>query len=705
MYFKSQFYFQEYFLHYREEGENAWEYHQVSEIKPESTSFLMANLTADKNYLIKMAASNDEGTGQFFVIDEPVRTLDFDPIFKPEIAIKGITKNSVSIGWNEPPEKMKDYIHFYKATKRHGELLSEIIHTQNFPLQLWSNLDSASTYYFSVAACNEYSMECAPSSEELAATTYDGKAGPPENVHVSCRSDNISGMNWVDVRWQPPKRKNGIIEFYNIDLNGRAKFKDENGKTTVITTSPQQKTEDSPDNSTVKMTRFDFLDANTNYSVRVCAVTGSKECGGWSSDACTMPPRPPLEPELAKFNWIAEEREEKPMFRLPIPKISGRNGGICCLRVIMIKLKSGESIESLPIDAGGIKLTTYADVHSEDGSGAYIAEVISSIYMGRDVYLGDGKNTAALGLGACPECHPQGREIIKRYTSPETQSTIEDGFLDPTANYTAFVEVVVEEGGIGRSPYMVSRKPGQMSERIEVNTVLVSVLGVLAGLVLVAVILLIVLYVLRRYSKQVANQQGVEMDLKNTFRHLCSTLRGVRHSQFLLTQENFSSPDIPPIDKSGLVAAYLERHKDSDYGFQSEFESLPESYNDRTTLACDLPCNKSKNRYPDIKCYDQTRVKLIVQDDSSGSENPAGACLPPAVEGADYINANFVVGYKERKKWICTQGPLMSTVEHFWRMIHEQGVEIVIMLTNLEEYNRIKCAQYWPDSGQIYFMF
>ena len=24
-------------------------------------------------------------------------------------------------------------------------------------------------------------------------------------------------------------------------------------------------------------------------------------------------------------------------------------------------------------------------------------------------------------------------------------------------------------------------------------------------------------------------------------------------------------------------------------------------------------------------------------------------------DGADYINANFVVGYKERKKWICSQ--------------------------------------------------
>lgn len=47
-----------------------------------------------------------------------------------------------------------------------------------------------------------------------------------------------------------------------------------------------------------------------------------------------------------------------------------------------------------------------------------------------------------------------------------------------------------------------------------------------------------------------------------------------------------------------------------------------------------------KNRYPDIKAYDQTRVRLSERNGSIGS---------------DYINANFVLGYKERKKFICAQ--------------------------------------------------
>ena len=50
----------------------------------------------------------------------------------------------------------------------------------------------------------------------LAGTTEDGLAGPPTQVSMKCRHDNVSGMNFVDVTWQHPIRPGGQIEFYNV---------------------------------------------------------------------------------------------------------------------------------------------------------------------------------------------------------------------------------------------------------------------------------------------------------------------------------------------------------------------------------------------------------------------------------------------------------------------------------------------------------
>ena len=162
-----------------------------------------------------------------------------------------------------------------------------------------------------------------------------------------------------------------------------------------------------------------------------------------------------------------------------------------------------------------------------------------------------------------------------------------DGFLDDARNYTAFVEIIMEGGVIGRSPYLEPRRPGVLVRDISKsspNTVLVSVLGILVGLVLVALLLHC------RYSKQVATQQGVELDLKHTFHYICSTFKGRGDSQFLLTQEQLTPHNLPPVGKKGMVKAYIERHKDSDYDFQAEF---PEMFSD-------MLFNKTKNRYPDI---------------------------------------------------------------------------------------------------------
>ncbi|MEE6460312.1 hypothetical protein FKM82_000918 [Ascaphus truei] len=103
--------------------------------------------------------------------------------------------------------------------------------------------------------------------------------------------------------------------------------------------------------------------------------------------------------------------------------------------------------------------------------------------------------------------------------------------------------------------------------------------------------------------------------------------------------------------------------------------------------------NQAKNRYSDVLCLDQSRVKLgLIGTD----------------ETTDYVNASFMDGYKRKNAYIATQGPLPKTFDDFWRMVWEHKVLIIVMTTRVIERGRIKCGQYWPlevgrneDSGHF----
>lgn len=47
-------------------------------------------------------------------------------------------------------------------------------------------------------------------------TTEDGLSSAPVLVSMTCRHDNVSNMNYVDVHWEKPHRPGGQIEFYNV---------------------------------------------------------------------------------------------------------------------------------------------------------------------------------------------------------------------------------------------------------------------------------------------------------------------------------------------------------------------------------------------------------------------------------------------------------------------------------------------------------
>lgn len=140
----------------------------------------------------------------------------------------------------------------------------------------------------------------------------------------------------------------------------------------------------------------------------------------------------------------------------------------------------------------------------------------------------------------------------------------------------------------------------------------------------------------------------------------------------------------------GLQAVSMEQlieeiHSRGRAGLIAEYAEIRQRPPEGSFNNAKLKSNQSKNRYTDVLCYDHSRVCLSQMDGDATS---------------DYINANFVDGYKQKNAFISTQGPLPKTCGDFWRMVWEQQTLVVVMTTRVVERGRTKCAQYWaPEPG------
>ncbi|XP_070193979.1 receptor-type tyrosine-protein phosphatase epsilon-like [Littorina saxatilis] len=112
----------------------------------------------------------------------------------------------------------------------------------------------------------------------------------------------------------------------------------------------------------------------------------------------------------------------------------------------------------------------------------------------------------------------------------------------------------------------------------------------------------------------------------------------------------------------------------------STLESMPEGVPQEVAL---LKKNFKKNRFAAILPYDRNLV--VLRDGYSVGT------------ATDFVNASYVSGYKLDKQFIAAQGPRDNTVGDLWRMIWQEQITHVVMLTNIQEKGKPKCELYWPE--------
>uniref|UniRef100_A0A4W6D616 protein-tyrosine-phosphatase n=1 Tax=Lates calcarifer TaxID=8187 RepID=A0A4W6D616_LATCA len=278
------------------------------------------------------------------------------------------------------------------------------------------------------------------------------------------------------------------------------------------------------------------------------------------------------------------------------------------------------------------------------------------------------------------------RQLPSSFTvgSDHRHSSCENKPLEPGKEYVFFLLAELNATKMfATSPYtdtVTTPELGIDPLPVETGDGLIWVVGpVLAVVFIICIVIAILLYKNRKRKESEPRTKCLLNNADITPHHPTDPVE--------MRRINFQTPagmmNHPPIPISEL-AEHTELLKANDnLKLSQEYESIDPGQQ-FTWEHSNLEVNKPKNRYANVIAYDHSRVILAPIE---------------GITGSDYINANYIDGYRKQNAYIATQGPLPETFGDFWRMVWEQRAATVVMMTRLEEKSRIKCDQYWPSRG------
>ncbi|XP_014837272.1 PREDICTED: receptor-type tyrosine-protein phosphatase F isoform X13 [Poecilia mexicana] len=685
---------------------------------PEAQEAVIGGLLAETTYSVTVAAYTTKGDGARSKA-KVVTTTGAVP-GKPTMMISTTMGNTALIQWQPPKEMVGELMGYqlqYKRTDEETFTSLELSKTKDH--HTVTELHKGATYIFRLSARNRAGAGEAYVKE--ISTAEDLPTGFPLNLKVTGLTQSSTQLTW-----EPPslKERNGKIIYYKVV------YKDINNQ------------QDNISNTTKTNLTIEGLNPDTTYDIRVQAFT-SKGGGPLSPSiqSRTMSNDFPtlnfgvkaVTKTSVLLTWDLPEnyKSEAPfkiLYNQQSVEVKGNQK-----RKLITHLQPDTDysfvLTSRGIIAGGLQqqvsIRTAPDLIKatpvsqtpHDGKMIISLPKVQTTTRVRWFYIVVVPQTQSMQRWKSPDEvdleellrfsegpmlrrrrhveSPRAYVAAKLTHLPPTFTLGDDqdymGFKNkPLTNMQEFqwfvVAVLRNEGTDGTASYMTfSSSP--YSERIQIPKPVASigdqpemlwVMGpVLAVVVIIIIVIAILLFKKKRASPLPKDEHsgGVK-----------DSLLGNSSDPVEMRRLNYQTPGMrehPPIPVIDL-ADHIERLKANDgLRFSQEYESIDPGQQ-FTWENSNMEVNKPKNRYANVIAYDHSRVVLTSVD---------------AVPGSDYINGNYIDGYRKQNAYIATQGPLPETLSDFWRMVWEQRSNTIVMMTRLEEKSRVKCDQYWPSRG------
>ncbi|XP_044074246.1 receptor-type tyrosine-protein phosphatase S-like isoform X6 [Siniperca chuatsi] len=708
-----------YIIQYRAKGPDS-KYETVDSIT--TTRYSIGGLYPNTEYEIRVSAFNSIGQGPPSTRVE-ARTGEQAPASPPRnVQAHIISQNTVMVRWEEPEEpngQVKGYRVYYTTDPSRPMNEWQIHNVQDSVITTIQNLVTSETYTIQVLAFT--SVGDGPFSDPVHVKVMPGVPGQPGKFKVGRVTDTS-----IELTWEPAYTKEGIVNYellykpvkfgslekltfgprnsytveglkanteYSFSLaaistKGIGAFTNEVVQRTSQANVPRNFSVNLATKTSVLLT-WEFPESSNSYRFTVEYNRQKMEVDARLRKAVI----PNLQPDTSyDFKITAPEgnmgglrhrisAKTSPPITIRRPEIDHTRDTETTVTIILPSLETRTPVKNVYVVVVPLRRARGVIRHLKSPDEMDLEELLKDISQRqrdsrqqKQVDLRRAYITARFTPATLPAFFTLGDQL--------DYGGFENRALDPGQEYVFFI--LAELNSTTGKMYVASPytdpviAPDSDPQPLDAGDGLIWVVGpVLAVVFIICIVIAILLY----KNKRKDSEPGTKSLLSNAEMMAHHPTDPVE-----MRRINFQTPGMmshPPIPISEL-AEHIELLKANDnLRLSQEYESIDPSQQ-FTWEHSNLEVNKPKNRYANVIAYDHTRVILA----------PIEGIL-----GSDYINANYIDGYRKQNAYIATQGPLAETFGDFWRMVWEQRAASVVMMTRLEEKSRIKCDQYWPSRG------